>query len=31
LSRRLAALASQGVTEGSLFVPANYQAIPLLI
>ncbi len=31
LSRRLSALAPQGVTEGSLFVPSNYQAIPLLI
>lgn len=31
LGRRLSALAPQGVTEGSLFVPSNYQAIPLLI
>jgi putative protease len=30
LERRLAAIAPQGVTEGSLFIPDNYTAIPLL-
>jgi putative protease len=30
LESRLAAIAPQGVTEGSLFIPDNYTAIPLL-
>ncbi len=30
LARRLQRLAPQGVTEGSLFVPANYDVIPLM-
>jgi putative protease len=30
LTRQLASLAPQGTTEGSLFVPGNYQTIPLL-
>jgi putative protease len=30
LARRLQRLAPQGATEGSLFVPANYEVIPLM-
>jgi len=30
LARRLAQVAPQGVTEGSLFVPQGYEVIPLL-
>jgi len=30
LARQLAAIAPQGVTEGSLFVPAGYDALPIL-
>ena len=31
LRRTLAALAPQGITEGSLFVPAGFAEIPLII
>ena len=31
LTRRLAAIAPQGTSEGSLFVPAGYQEIPLML
>jgi hypothetical protein len=30
LTRQLQRLAPQGATEGSLFVPENYLALPLL-
>lgn len=30
LSRELRAIAPQGITQGSLFIPANYQLLPIL-